>query len=164
MNRPKITVRPAQAADLPLLCQATYQLPLLTRYGVTEAGLLRDLSSALQQGEGLLVANENDTAPLGFAWFLPVGTLAQGGYLRLIACAQEAQGQGIGKALLKEVEFQVAQASRWLFLLVSDFNLAAQRFYQREGYTHLGSLPDFARPGITELLYGKNLLPSPLER
>lgn len=42
-----------------------------------------------------------------------------------------------------------------VFLLVSDFNLAAQRFYQRLGYAQVGALPDYVLPGVAELIYRK---------
>ena len=48
-------------------------------------------------------------------------------------------------------------ASPALFLLTSDFNHGAQRFYERRGYQRAGALPAFARPGIVELLYWKRL-------
>jgi GNAT superfamily N-acetyltransferase len=62
--------------------------------------------------------------------------------LRLIAVAADAQGQGIGAALL-----------------VSDFNIAAQRVYQRRGYQQVGTLPGLVLPDVDELCFWKRLLP-----
>lgn len=48
-------------------------------------------------------------------------------------------------------------ASRALFLLTTEWNSGAQRFYERHGYALVGRLPDYVRPGFCELLYWKAL-------
>jgi len=58
---------------------------------------------------------------------------------------------------LAEVERRVADHSRALFLLVSDFNEAAQRFYLSHGYQAGGRLAAFVKPDIDELVYWKRL-------
>ena len=46
---------------------------------------------------------------------------------------------------------------RDLFLLVSDFNTDAQRFYQRLGFQQVGLLEDYVIPGVGELIYRKRV-------
>ena len=46
-----------------------------------------------------------------------------------------------------------------VFLLVSEWNTRAQRFYERRGYRRIGDVPDYVRVGITEVLYRKTLGP-----
>jgi ribosomal protein S18 acetylase RimI-like enzyme len=75
--------------------------------------------------------------------------------LRLIAVDQSVRGAGIGAELLAEFEARTAGVGRDWCLLVSDFNTAAQAFYEKHGYTKAGLLPGFARPGITEVLMVK---------
>ena len=58
-------------------------------------------------------------------------------------------------ALLTEVESQAK--SRDLFLLTSDFNEGAQRFYRRMGYTQIGAIPSYVVPDVTELIFRKQL-------
>ncbi|MBI5481460.1 MAG: GNAT family N-acetyltransferase, partial [Deltaproteobacteria bacterium] len=125
-------------------------------YGVTEQGLRRDLEGVLARRERLVVAARDGEA-VGFAWFLEQGTFARGGYLRLIALRPGCQGLRLGSLLLDDVERQVAACARAMFLLVSDFNVDAQRFYERRGYEHAGTLPAFVRPDIDELVYWKRL-------
>jgi len=151
-----VTVRPLEAAEVPALAATLAQLPLLLRYGRDAARLESDLRAALGRGEGLLVA-PGPSGPAGLCWYLPGGTLAMGGYLKLIAVAAGAHGAGLGAALLQAFESEVARGSRHAFLLVSDFNEGAQRFYERHGYARVGALPGLVLPGVAELLYWKRL-------
>jgi ribosomal protein S18 acetylase RimI-like enzyme len=151
-----IAVRDARADEVGALALAVIAQPLLVRYGVTVEGLTRDLGAALARGDGLVVAVDGERR-LGFAWFLPTGTFGGGGYLRLIALAPGAEGQGSGGALLDEVERRVAQTSRSLFLLVSHWNEGARRFYAARGYCEVGLLPAYVRADTDEVICVKKL-------
>ena len=121
------------------------------RYGFVETKLAENLNAAAQAGGELVVAVEEGRVT-GFAWIEPHGAFATAPYLRLIAVDGAAQGRGIGAALLGEFERRTADVGRDYCLLVSDFNQNAIAFYARHGYRKAGELPDFARPGITEIL------------
>ena len=149
-------VREALAAELPSLAAAVSAQPLLTRYDVTAEKLARDLGGAIERGEGLLVVEDEDGAA-GFAWYLSCGTFVSGGYLRLIALAPGREGQGLGAALLDEVEKRAAATTHNFFLLVSHWNEAAQRFYQRRGYERVGVLAKFVRADTDEIIYCKKI-------
>lgn len=149
-------IRPLTPADAAPLAQGLAALPLMVRYGRTPAQLTAALLAALGRGEGLRVADEGGAA-VGLAWFLPAGTLALGGYLRLIAVLPAAQGRGTGAALLAAYEAETARESAHAFLLVSDFNEDAQRFYARHGYRQVGALPGLVLPEVSELLLWKRL-------
>jgi GNAT superfamily N-acetyltransferase len=151
-----MTIRPARSEDLAALAPGLAALPLMERYGRTAEALARALSGALARGDGLLVAEE-DAALRGLAWFLREGTLAMGGYLKLIAVLPGAEGHGTGAALLAAFEAETARVSAHGFLLVSDFNAAAQRFYERHGWTRAGALPGLVLPDVSELLYWKRV-------
>jgi ribosomal protein S18 acetylase RimI-like enzyme len=151
-----VELRDATAADCDALARATAGLPLFARYGLSERDLAARLESSIARGEGVVCAYDGE-APAGFALFLTSGTFAGGGYLRLIAVAPASQGQQVGARLLAEVERRVALTSRSLFLLVSDFNRDAQRFYAAHGYREAGRLAGFVKPDIDELIYWKRL-------
>ena len=151
-----MTIRPLAAEDVPALARALAGLPLLERYGRPRQRVEEDLAAALARGDGLLVA-EGPGGPAGLAWFLRGGTFGMGGYLRLIAVLGEAQRGGVGAALLAAFEAEVARESRHAFLLVSDFNEAAQRFYERRGYARAGTLPGLVLPDVAEVIYWKRL-------
>lgn len=139
-------------------------LPLLLRYGVSAPRLAEQLVQLVRgesayQSERLLLLEQGESGRLfGLARVLLDGQLGRGGYLKLIALSPGLAGQGLGTLLLSAVEQAVMRHSPDLFLLVSDFNDGGQRFYKRHGYTHVGMLPAFVHPEITELLFWKRLL------
>jgi GNAT superfamily N-acetyltransferase len=149
-------LRAATPADLAPLAEGLARLPLLVRYGRPAARLEADLAAALARGDGLLLAVEGGR-PAGLAWFLREGTLGMGGYLRLMAVLPEAQARGTGAALLEAFEAEVAAACPHAFLLCSDFNAPAQRFYERHGWARVGALPALVLPDVAELIYWKRL-------
>jgi len=126
-----------------------------TRYGVSVDAAHVLWTRALQEGATVVVAR-HDGVVRGFAWYVAHGGFNRSGYLKLLGVDQEARGSGIGGALLAYVERKtLADGQRDLLLLVSDFNVAAQHFYQAHGYREVGALADYVHPGITELIYHK---------
>lgn len=149
-------IRDARADELDALARAACAQPLLQRYGVAPDRLAADLRAALARGDGVLVVEDGGRAA-GFAWFLPSGTFALGGYLRLITLVPGAESRGLGAALLDEVERRVAPHGRALFLLVSHWNDAARRFYAARGYVEVGTVPKLVRDDTDEVIYFKRL-------
>lgn len=151
-----MTIRPLAEPDLLPIADALARLPLLVRYRRDAGRIAADLEAARARGDGLLVAC-GSAGPQGLAWFTEGGTLGLGGYLRLLAVAGDGQRTGTGSALLRAFELAVARRSRHAFLLVSDFNQPAQRFYERAGYARVGALPGLVLADVEELLYWKRL-------
>jgi GNAT superfamily N-acetyltransferase len=141
-------IRDAAAGELDALTVAVGPQPLLVRYQVDLPKLALALEQARRDGQ-LLVAEDQGRA-LGFAWYLPTGTFATGGYLRLIALVPGSEGRGLGAALLDEVERRVAPKP--LFLLCSHWNEGARRFYAGRGYSEVGRLPGFVRADTDEII------------
>jgi ribosomal protein S18 acetylase RimI-like enzyme len=130
-----------------------------TRYGVTVESATALWHQALRDGADVSVAHFGGRA-VGFAWYISRGGFGLSGYLKLIGVDAQLRGHGAGTALLDHTERRTLEDGRHeLFLLVSDFNVAAQRFYQSRGYRQAGALPDYVMPGIVELIYWKRLSP-----
>jgi ribosomal protein S18 acetylase RimI-like enzyme len=134
------------------------QTPLWQRYGVSAAAALRRFEAGLEQQAGIAVA-EQDGLAAGFVWVSLRGAFERSGYIPLIGVAPGRYGGGIGQALMDFAEEQVFRQASELFLLVSDFNTAAQRFYLRRGFAQVGALPDYILPGVSELIYLKRRPP-----
>ncbi len=124
------------------------------RYGFKPETMAATLRAAIESGGELFVA-EHDGKVAGFAWIDPRGAFSSAPYLRLIAVDEAVRGAGIGASLLAEFEARTAGVGRDWCLLVSDFNTAAQAFYEKHGYIKSGLLHEFARTGIDEVLMVK---------
>lgn len=147
-------IRPMTGADTMICAGIVCNSIIGERYGFTVDSMAGTLAAALRSGGELFVA-EIDRAVAGFAWIDPRGAFSSAPYLRLIAVDEARRGFGVGAALLSEFEARTTGIGRDWCLLVSDFNVSAQAFYEKQGYRRAGSLPDFARPGITEILMVK---------
>ena len=121
----------------------------------------KNLEGGLERGDVLLAADAGaENAACGFAWCAPQGGFGRSLYIRWFGVRKELARAGVGAALIRSVEEAALKISRELFLLVSDFNTDAQRFYQRQGYQQIGAIPGYVLPDVTELLYWKQLQPT----
>jgi len=83
-----------------------------------------------------------------------------GDYVELLGVADWARGRGLGRLLLAYVEAAVFERVKNLFVCVSDFNDQARRFYRKQGYREIGSIPEFLIPGSAEILLRKTTGPA----
>ena len=81
----------------------------------------------------------------------------RGAYIELFAVLPDAQGQGVGGALLDRLESTWRGRTANLWLLVSGFNVAARGFYLRHGFREIGIIPDLIIPAQDEVLMRKVL-------
>lgn len=148
-------IRSMIATDIPELAKLMAATPLWQHYGVNEASATARLQSGLDQAATILVA-EVEGRVAGFLWYVQRGAFQRSGYVMLIGVQPDLRGHGVGEALMAEAEAQMFASTNSICLLVSDFNEAAQRFYQRLGYSQVGSLPDYVIPGVNEYIYYKH--------
>ena len=76
-----------------------------------------------------------------------------------LAIAPEAQGLGVGSALLQELERRLAGAARLLVVETAgraDY-AATRAFYEARGYRPVAVIPDFYAPGDDQVVYVKAL-------
>ncbi|HEX2250912.1 MAG TPA: GNAT family N-acetyltransferase [Gemmatimonadales bacterium] len=74
-----------------------------------------------------------------------------------MAVAPEAQGNGIGKALLEEMEQRLRGVARLVVVETAgrpDYG-ATRAFYQARGYTPVATVPDFYAPGDDQVVFVK---------
>ncbi len=153
-----IRVRPMTVEDIPIVAAWMVETPLMQRYHLTIERARQQYETALAQHDIMLVADSGDQNPAcGFAWCLPKGGFGRTVYLRLIGVKPDLARAGIGAALLTAAEQAALDLKSDLMLLVSDFNVDAQRFYQRQGYQQIGAIPGYVLPDVSELIYWKQL-------
>lgn len=142
---------------LPEHCEEIfYDSAIYTRY--FQGGRLRRSLEAGAKEHQLYLACDSSGRPVGAMKVSLRGFCGLYPYLSLIGVHANSRGQGVGRFLMEQLE-QLAResgASR-VCLMVSDFNVDAQRFYTRLGYWQLGALPNAAKEGITELVMIKDL-------
>lgn len=97
-----------------------------------------------------------DTDPVG-AICLRLNWL-RGPYLQFLCVLPEAQGRGIGAALLDWLEASATSINaRHVWIMVSEFNAPARAFYARKDYEEVASIPDVVADGFNEILLRKKL-------
>ncbi len=64
-------------------------------------------------------------------------------YLARLYLLRRAQGQGIGSAVLHDLQTQARAAGRGIELQVLKVNTAAQRFYARHGFERVGERQEY---------------------
>ena len=77
------------------------------------------------------------------------------GYIQAIGVHPDWRGRGVGTRIMNFAEEQIFRLSPNVFLCVSSFNVAAQKFYEQLGYQRVGELPDFVVQGCSEILMRK---------
>jgi len=147
-------LRNMQPADIPACARLMAESPLWQRYQVTESSATQRFERGLAQQATIIVA-EDGSQVAGFIWYLTTGAFGRSGYIMLVGVQADQRSQGIGRKLVEAAEERMFAAVSDVFLLVSDFNEPAQRFYQRLGYYRVGTLSDYVIPGVAELIYQK---------
>lgn len=145
-----------QPEDLSGCARILAENPLWQRYSVTYESALQRLSDGMMQSSTILVAGDPGD-PQGFLWYVEKGAFSRSGYIMLVGVDPAQQRKNVGKELMDETERILFTTSKDVFLLVSDFNSGAQRFYRRRGYEQVGSLPGYVLPDIVELLFRKRM-------
>jgi ribosomal protein S18 acetylase RimI-like enzyme len=123
------------------------------RYGMH----VDDARAVLESAEGgscLLQATDQGHLA-GWIWYEPTGTFFHSGYIRILAVRQDRVGTGVGSSLLEAAEKDLFTQTANVFLLVSEWNTRARRFYQLHGYAEVGSLNSYVHPGVAELICWK---------
>jgi ribosomal protein S18 acetylase RimI-like enzyme len=147
-------LRPLQPEDIPACARLMAESPLWQRYRVTPDSAARRFQVGLERQATIAVAElEGDLA--GFIWYETTGAFSRSGYVMLVGVQPGLRSQGIGQALMAHAEAEMYRLVEDIFLLVSDFNDAAQRFYRRLGYQQVGAIPDYVMPGVAELIFRK---------
>ena len=92
---------------------------------------------------------------IGFMGVINNGCFRKFSYLSILAVKNRYRNKGIGETLVNKFEAIGFERADRVFVLVSDFNKKAQRFYRRLGYKKVGNIPDLFKIGASEYLLVK---------
>lgn len=146
-----IEITPLADEDLDAAAEAIASGDIFRQYGLDRSAA-RDL---IRRTPGSTVVARLSGAVVGVAIYWTDGNMPTPAYLRVLAVKDGFRSQGIGQALLRYVEDDVFRRGPNLFLCCTQTNGRARRFYEREGYRVVGTLPDFIQQGLDEVLYRK---------
>lgn len=103
---------------------------------------------------------EREGKTLGYLSFGPIPCTLGSFDLYWIVVDPQEQGKGIGRALLRKAEREIAsQGGRGIYVETSSLPLylPTRIFYERCGYQIAGGFPDFYAPGDGKVVYAKSL-------
>jgi len=81
----------------------------------------------------------------------------KGPYLELLGLLPSSQGIGIGSAILSWFEQEAPPKTRNFWLLCSDFNTPALKFYETAGYQQITAIEDLYMQGLNDILMRKHI-------
>lgn len=148
-------IHPARKGQARSCLRCVQQSDLWDAYFKSHARAERDIREMIDRQQ-IYVASNRENDCLGFMGVIHDGCFRKFSYLSLIAVRPEYRGRGIGRALIEKFEEMGFERADRVFLLVSDFNLRAQKLYADLGYTRVGTIPDLFKKGAAEQLMVKN--------
>lgn len=82
----------------------------------------------------------------------------RGPYLQFLGILPAYHRRGLGRSALSWFEAHArAEGARNLWVAASEFNVAAQTFYERHGFVRVATLDDLIAEGTAEILFRKRL-------
>jgi len=112
------------------------------------------LEKMISKKQVYVATNKNDKC-IGFMGIINNGCFHKFTYLATLAVKKNYRKKGIGEALVSKFETIGFKRADRVFILVSDFNKIAQKFYRKLGYKKVGNIPDLFKAGISENLLVK---------
>jgi GNAT superfamily N-acetyltransferase len=156
-----IVIRPTQPEDADSILHLAGAEPLFSKEEAETVAELLEAYLTQDDHEGYFFLSALDEGKLlGFACFGPT-PLTQGTFdLYWIAVSSTARGQGVGRALMAQVEDKVRALGGRVIVLDTSGRPEYERtraFYHRIGYTHSGTVPDFYAPGDDLIIFSRLL-------
>lgn len=147
----------ADGSHISACCEVFSDSEIYERYFREDDRLNRSLRMAAEKGELYIALNETGEI-VGTMRVVMRGFCGLYPYLALIGVKSGHRGERIGSFLMDNLE-ELARRSgaKRVTLMVSDFNMAAQTFYNGRGYWLLGTLPGAVKPEIGELVMIKEV-------
>ncbi len=112
------------------------------------------IKEAIKRKEIYIALNSNNTC-IGFMGVIEKGCFGNFPYLAILSVHKKYRSKGIGKQLLEKFEKIGLKKADRVFVLCSDFNTQAQKFYKNNEYEECGLIKNLYKNGIAEHLFVK---------
>lgn len=149
----KIKIKQARIKDATGCLQCVKHSLLWDAY-YKNSSALDLITDAIRRKEIYVALNKNDNC-VGFMGIVPQGGFGEFPYLSILAVKRNYRNKNIGQMLLDKFEALAFKDKNRAFVLCSDFNEDAQRFYKNHDYKKCGKIPDMYKTGIAELIFVK---------
>jgi ribosomal protein S18 acetylase RimI-like enzyme len=151
-------IRPTIPDDFPVLVTMTENTGLFKPIELQALGEVLDDYAGNSSAGHRCVTAEQDGQVLGFAYFAPAAMTDRTWYLWWIVVRQDLQSKGIGSALLRHVEQEIADLKgRVLFVETGSlphYELT-RRFYIKHAYEKHALLKDYYAEGDSMVVFRK---------
>ncbi len=154
LNFMKVLIKKAKIKDAES-CLDCIKHSLLWNAYYKDSSALDLVIDAIRRKEIYVALNKNENC-IGFMGIVPKGGFGQFPFLSILAVKKRYRNKNIGKQLLDTFETLAFKGNDCSFVLCSDFNKEAQKFYKKHKYIECGKIPGLFKPGITELIYIKH--------
>lgn len=150
----RLCLAPFPASEANALGQAFAAMDPWASYGYPADAIASYLAGDERDGVRLVLRVDGEVAgALGLqtAWL-------RGPYIRFLAILPAYQGRGLGTAILTWIEDEARKAEqRNVWVIASQINTGAIRFYERHGFTQTAQLDGLAYDDRIEILMRKQL-------
>lgn len=154
-------IRPGQLLDQgPLLHLLSLPLPFSTLEVQCAQELIQEALSSGKRDYFLLVATDDLGQLCGYVCYGPTPLTQSAWDLYWVVSHPEKTRQGIATALVYAMERDIWERKGRIVRIETSSTpgyLAAQAFYERAGYSHVGRIPDFYSPSDDLVLFYKSL-------
>lgn len=152
-------IQPLVPADTPALTALAAETGVFKPFEIQALQEVLDDFHATNQAVGhQAVRFDRAGRAQGFAYFAQASMTDGTWYVWWIAVSKDAQGAGIGTALMRHVEAEIARR-RGRQLLIETSSLPhyelTRRFYLKHGYRQVAVLPDYYAEGDDMVVFGK---------
>jgi ribosomal protein S18 acetylase RimI-like enzyme len=123
-------------------------------YGLLHPSASAIVSAGVRDGADIVGAFHEEEL-LGWIWFERRGTFHHAGYVRILVVGSANRRSGTASRLMDHAETEILGGGASVFLLVSEWNVAARAFYAGRGYAEVGRLDGYVNQGSSELICWK---------
>ena len=155
------TIRPTTPEDTDALVALTEATGLFKPLEVEAlAEVLADYHAGTSEAGHVSITVVEEGVPFGFAYYAPAAMTDRAWHLWWIVVRKDAQGRGLGKQLMRQVEEDI-RARRGRVLFIETGSLPhyepTRQFYRNLGYEQHALLKDFYADGDSMAVFRKAL-------